>query len=309
MDKFKFYRLGFSSFLIAGMLFPASLLLAAQEQETFTTAQDAAQALLAASEHNDTRAMLKLFGPDGTDIVKSGDKKEDKQARAKFSSAAREKMTLIPDPANPGKMIISIGADDWPFPVPLVMKDNRWQFDSSEGREEILARRIGANEMAAIEICRGYVESQFEYAQNHRTKGIPEYAQRIVSSPGRQDGLYWDKTKGLPECPIPKGFAAAAASMKSSKCEPYHGYFFRILTAQGSDAKGGKVSYVVNGSMIGGFALVAWPAEYSISGVKTFMVDHEGTVFEKDLGADTAKEACAMTEYNPDHSWHSVQPE
>jgi hypothetical protein len=208
------------------------------------------------------------------------------------------------------KTILSIGNQDWPFPVPLVRnKDGQWRFDSAQGRMEILARRIGDNEMTAIEVCRGYVEAQYEYAQTHQHNGVPEYAQKIISSPGKQDGLYWEPAKGEPECNVPKGFAQAALGMSIKDREPYHGYYFRILTAQGPEARGGAVNYVVKDSMIGGFALVAWPAEYGVSGVQTFIVNHDGTVFEKHLGDDSAKTAETMSEFNPDNSWRSVQTE
>ena len=241
--------------------------------------------------------------------MESGDRRQDKEGRSIFAKLAHEKNALIPDPMNPDKMILSIGAEDWPFPVPLVRTDGKWHFDSPGGKEEILARRIGDNEMSAIEVCRGYVEAQDEYALAHRPHGAPTYAAKIVSSRGKQDGLYWEHVKGAPECPIPKGFAKAAASMSSSKREPYRGYFFKILTAQGADAPGGAIQYMVNGEMIGGFALVAWPAEYGVSGVQTFIVNHDGTVYEKRLGPDTAKTAEQMTDFNPDKSWRPVQSE
>jgi hypothetical protein len=208
---------------------------------------------------------------------------------------------------NSDVFILSVGKDDYPFPIPLVRQAGRWFFDSSAGRQEILARRIGSNELSAIEVCRAYVEAQFEYAQNHRQNGAPFYAQKILSLPGKQDGLYWEPSKDAPECEVPKGFAQAAAGMSMEKREPYRGYYFRILTAQSPAARGGAVNYVVNGSMIGGFALIAWPAEYGVSGIQTFIVNHDGTVYESRLGTETGRTAAEMTEFNPDASWRPVQ--
>jgi len=276
-------------------------------QQTFKTPKDAVNALILACEKNDTDALLKIFGPEGKDIVQSGDPSDDTDGRAKFSEAAHEKYKLIQDTTNPDKMIVSVGKEDWPFPVPLIRQGRKWLFDTSEGSQEIIARRIGANELAGIEICRGYVEAQFEYAQDHRHKGIPEYAQKIVSSPEKQDGLYWETGKDGIECQVPKGFADAAMGMSMEKREPYHGYYFRILTSQGPNAQGGAVNYIVNGSMIGGFALVAWPAEYGVSGIQTFIINHAGIVFETHLGPDTSRIAAEMTEFNPDQTWQSIK--
>ena len=261
----------------------AILLHAAPAQQTFSTPQEAAQAMVNAAEHNDTAALLKLFGPAGKDIVESGDPAEDKTSRAEFARLAQEKLQINPDPGASGAMIVTIGDQEWPFPVPIVQKNGKWSFDSARGKVEVLARRIGRNEMTAMEICRGYVEAQFAYAEHDYNKdGILEYAQKIVSSPGKQDGLYWDGA-----AIVPKAFAAAAESYAEAggKLEPYHGYYFRVLKAQGPDCAGGAFSYVVKGEMIGGFALVAWPAEYGVSGIHTYIVNHNGIVYEKDLGS------------------------
>jgi hypothetical protein len=279
----------------------AMLLHAAPNQQTFSTPQEAAQALVDAAEHNDAAALLKLFGPDGKDIVESGDVAEDKTHRAEFARLAHQKLQINPDPGASDTMILSVGDDEWPFPVSLVQKDGKWSFDSAHGKVEVLARRIGRNEMTAMEICRGYVEAQYAYSEEDRNKdGILQYAQKIVSSPGKRDGLYWDGA-----AIVPKAFAAAAESYAgvSGKRQPYHGYYFRILKAQGPDATGGAFSYVVKGEMIGGFALVAWPAEYGVSGIQTFIVNHKGIVYEKDLGPSTATLARQMTRFNPDKSW------
>lgn len=278
-------------------------------QKTFATPQEAVQELIKDCLKDDSKALLKLFGPGSKNIVESGDRRQDKDGRSQFGDLAGQKNALIPDPMTPDKIILSIGPNDWPFPVPLVRSGGQWYFDTADGAQEILARRIGTNETNAIEICRGYVEAQYEYAQDHRQDGVPVYAQHIVSSPGKQDGLYWEPGPGLPAGNVPKGFAKAAASMQNSEREPYHGYFFKVLKAQGANARGGKLDYVVKDAMIGGFGLVAWPAEYGASGVQTFIVCHDGTVYEKNIGPDTAKAAEQITEFDPDKSWHPVEPE
>jgi len=274
-----------------------------ENQQTFATPQEAAQALIDATEHNDTAALLKVLGPDGKDIVVSGDPAEDTKHRAEFARSAHQRLRIDQD--NTLKTTLVIGEQEWPFPVPLVQKDGKWRFDSAKGRLEILARRIGRNELNAVDVCRGYVEAQQEYAAEDRDKdGILEYAQKIVSSPGKHDGLYWDGATI-----VPKSFAEAAESYakEGHKLQPYHGYYFRVLKAQGPDAQGGALSYVVKGEMIGGFAMVAWPAEYGVSGIHSFIVNHHGIVYEKDLGAASATLAKQMTRFNPDKSWQPVK--
>lgn len=279
-------------------------------QQTFATPQAAAQAVIEAAEHDDTAALLKLFGPGGKDIVESGDPVQDKAGRAEFARAAHESLKVNQDASNPDRATLSIGTEDWPFPVPLVRSDGKWHFDAAAGKVEILAHRVGENEVNAVEVCRGYVEAQMEYAARvHDKGGVLEYAQKIVSSPGKQDGLYWE---GASETLVPKAFADAAAAnvaAGANKLDRYQGYYFRILKTQGPEAAGGAFDYVVNGKMIGGFALVAYPAEYAVSGVKTFVVNHQGTVYEKDLGANTAALARQMTRFNPDKSWKTVEKE
>jgi Protein of unknown function (DUF2950) len=274
-----------------------------ENQQTFASPQEAAQALIAAAEQNDGAAMLKLLGADGKDIIESGDPAEDTKHRAEFAQSARQKLRIEQD--SPLKTTLVVGEQEWPFPVPLVEKDGKWRFDSSKGRLEILARRIGRNELNAVDVCRGYVEAQLEYAAEDRDKdGILEYAQKIVSSPGKHDGLYWDG-----ETIVPKSFAEAAESYakEGNKPQPFHGYYFKILKAQGADAQGGALNYVVKGEMIGGFALVAWPAEYGVSGIHTFIVNHHGIVYQKDLGASSAALARQITHFNPDKSWRPVE--
>jgi len=279
-------------------------------QRTFPTPKAAAQALVDAAAQNDTAALLKLFGPGGKDIVQSGDAADDKAMRAEFAERARSGLQVEPDHDNPNRVIIVVGDQNWPLPVPLIRKNDQWYFDAASGRVEILARRIGRNELAAIDVCRGYVEAQMEYASRDReTHGLLTYAQHILSTPDKKDGLYYE---GEPENLVPKSFADAAAVLlqaQGKKPVPYHGYFFHILKAQGPDAPGGAMDYVVKGAMIGGFAMVAWPAEYGVSGVQTLIVNHRGVVYEKDLGAQTATLARQMARFNPDKTWKPVTGE
>lgn len=295
-------------FALIAMMFAALPAFAQTGPRSFATPQEAAQALVDAAEHNDTAAMLKLFGPEGKDIVESGDPAEDQRARAEFARRAHEKMQIEIEPLNRNRATIVVGSDSWPMTVPLIAKDGQWHFDPAEGRLAILARRIGRNELTAIDVCRAYVEAQIEYATRDRlSNGILEYAQNINSSPGKKDGLYWD---GEPSALVPKAFADAAAALAGSrKPVPYHGYQFHILKAQGPDAQGGAADYVVKGRMIGGFALEAFPEEYGVSGIKTFIVNHQGIVYQKDLGPMTGTIARQMTRFNPDKTWKRVEGE
>jgi len=293
------------------LLLAAATLLTAQQpaERNFATPQEAAQALVDAAAQNDTPAMLKLFGPQGTDIVESGDKAEDTTSRANFTRRVHEKMNVQIDPFNPGRATVIVGNDNWPFPVPLYRtKSGEWHFDSARGRTQILARRIGRNELVAIDVSRGYVEAQMDYStEDYDKDGILEYAQKIVSTPGQKDGLYWE---GESANLVPKDFADAAdAMLTSGKHTPYHGYYFRILTAQGPDASGGARSYIVKGEMIGGFGLIAYPAEYGVSGIKTFIVNNMGVVYEKDLGPMTPSLAHLTTSFNPGKGWQAVEGE
>ena len=296
-------------FVSAGFVVGAVLLQGAQGngQRTFATPQEAVQATIDAAEHNDTAALLQLFGPGGKDIVESGDPAEDKDLRAEFARSAHEKLQIDEDRFRPDRVTFTVGAQEWPFPVPVIRRDGRWQLDSASGRLEILARRIGRNELNAMEVCRGYAEAQLEYASSARDGDHAlKYAQRIVSTPGKQDGLYSD---GASDSLVSQGFAQAAAANSSTagkKPEPYHGYYFRVLKSQGPDAAGGAFDYVVNNKMIGGFALVAWPAQYGVSGIRTLIINHDGVVYEKDLGAGTVLLVQQMTRFNPAKSWRPV---
>jgi hypothetical protein len=213
----------------------------------------------------------------------------------------------VRDPGQPGRAVVTVGNEDWPTPVPLVEEGGRWRFDSKAGREEVLFRRIGANELNAIQVCRGYVEAQHEYAsQKHDGARVNQYAQHVVSTPGRQDGLAWRAPDGSWQGPVGEGVARLIAEGYSERYEPFHGYYFKILKSQGPAAPMGEMNFVLNGVMIGGFALVAAPADYAVTGVKAFIVSHTGVVYEKDLGPDTVKQFSAMDRYNPDSTWTPV---
>ncbi|MGA3095815.1 MAG: DUF2950 domain-containing protein [Bryobacteraceae bacterium] len=296
--------------LAPGLLMVGAALLQAapnDAQRAFGTPREAIQATIDAAEHNDTAALLQIFGPEGKDIVESGDPAQDKEHRAEFARSAHEKLRIDEDRFTPDRVAFTVGTQEWPFPVPVVRKDGKWRLDSASGRIEILARRIGRNELNAMEVCRGYAEAQLEYAAGARDGDrVLKYAQKILSAPGKQDGLYWD---GKSDSLVPRAFAEAAAANPSTggkQTEPYHGYYFRVLKSQGPDAAGGAFDYVVKGKMIGGFALVAWPAEYGVSGIRTLLINHDGVVYEKDLGAATAIQARQMTRFNPDKSWRPV---
>lgn len=277
----------------------------------FNTPQQAAEALIQAAESYDVSTLLAIFGPNGKDFVSSSDPVNDKNTAASFAAKAREKHLVTADPKNKAQAILTVGNDDWPLPVPLVKRGSKWYFDSKRGHDEILFRRIGANELDAIQICRGFVDAQKEYAAEvHDNSGVNEYAQRIISTPGKHDGLYWKNADGTTGGPISEAIARAIEEGYSpGKTSGYHGYYFKVLKGQGPAARLGQLDYVVEGVMIGGFALVAFPAEYRVTGVKTFMVSYDGIVYEKDFGPDTAGIAQSMERYNPDKSWHRTDDE
>lgn len=288
---------------VIGLVFGAALL---QAQRTFPSAMEAVQATIDAAERNDTAALLELFGPSGRDIVESGDAEQDKTFRAEFAKSAHEKLNLEVDRLTPDRVTFSVGSQDWPFPVPLVRRDGQWKLDSANGRIEILARRIGRNQLNALDVCRGYVEAQLEYASTaHDGDRVLKYAQSVVSTEGRRDGLYSEKSS---DRLVSRAFAKAVAANPSTagQAEPLHGYYFRVLKSQGPDAAGGAVDYVVNGKMIGGFAMIAWPAQYGVSGIRSFIINHTGMVYYRDLGAGTAAQAGQITRFNPDKSWRQV---
>jgi hypothetical protein len=272
----------------------------------FDTPQQAAEALIQATESYDVPALLEIFGPDGKDFISSADPVQDKNIAAGFVAKAHERNAVVIDTKNKSRAVLSVGKDDWPLPVPIVKQKGKWQFDPKEGHDEILFRRIGANELDAIQICRGFVEAQEEYAlQVHDDSGINQYAQKIISSPGKRDGLYWKNDDGTSGGPVSEAVARAIEEGYSpGKGSGYHGYYFKVLKGQGPAAPLGQLDYVVEGVMIGGFALVAFPADYRVTGVKTFMVSYDGAVYEKDLGPETIDSAQKMERYNPDKTWH-----
>lgn len=270
----------------------------------FSTPSAAADALIAAAGNFDVAALETILGPQSEDIVATKDPVQDKLRAQKFAAEARKKRSVGIDKRNPKRAILYVGDARWPFPVPMELRGGKWYFDAKTGRDEILLRRIGANELDAITMCRGYVEAQKKYAEESPAH---EYAQRIISTPGARDGLYWENADGTAGGPIGKGAAKAIAEgYQLGQQTPFHGYYFKILKGQGPAAPLGQVDFVVNGAMIGGFALVAVPAEYRVTGVKTFMVSHDGIVYEKDLGPDSLAIVQAMDRYNPDKTWRAT---
>lgn len=292
-------------------LLAATLVLAvvssAQAQERFNTPEAAVDALVSAARSGDRRALVSILGPGSAEVISSGDPVEDDDAKQVFLTAFDAQHRVVTESGKPATLVI--GPNDWPFPIPIVQRDAQWSFDTAAGREEILARRIGRNELAAIQTCLAYYDAQNEYADLNRDKnGMALYAQRIVSSPGKKDGLYWPVSGNEPQSPL--GDAVAAATTQGYRVgagqAPYHGYYYKILTRQGPTAPGGAVDYVVRGNMVGGFGLVAYPAEYGNSGLMTFIINNDGAIYQKDLGWRTARIASRMTSFNPDHTWQKV---
>jgi len=276
----------------------------------FDTAQQAADALVDAAEKFDVDALTQIFGPGGEDIVFSGEFAQDRKHAADFAAEAREKKSVSVDPKTGNRAFLLVGNEDWPLPVPLVKKGDKWSFDANAGRQELLNRRIGANELDAIAICEGYVEAQHDYAlQKREGYDVNQYAQLVISTPGKQDGLAWQNPDGTWGGPVGEKIAHAIEQGYTPGSEPYHGYFFKILKGQGPAAPLGEMEFVVEGVMIGGFALVAAPAEYGVTGVRTFIVSHDGVVYEKDFGAKTLDEFSKMERFNPDKSWAPVPEE
>jgi hypothetical protein len=273
----------------------------------FATPKEAADAFIQAAADYNVPALIEILGKDGEYLVVSEDQVQDKSRAAAFAAKAKEKEEVTTDPKNKALATLIVGNDDFPLPVPIVKKGGKWYFDSKAGKEEILRRRIGANELDAITICRGYDEAQEEYARTiHDNSGVNQYAQRIISTPGKHDGLAWQNPDGTWGGPIGEGVAKAIGEGYSSRTEPFHGYYFKVLKGQGPSARLGQLDYVINGAMIGGFAMVAWPAEYRVTGVQTFLVSYDGVVYQKDLGPDTAKIAAAMERYDPDKTWQET---
>ena len=278
-------------------------------QKRFGSAEEAVQSIIKAAKTNNRTEMLAILGSDAEDLLSSGDKIADRRARQLILVALNEKWSLASQ--GPNSKTLIIGNEEWPYPIPLVKDKGGWRFDTAAGREEILYRRVGRNELSTIKSCRVYVSAQKEYAEKgHDGKAAGLYAQKLASEPGKQDGLFWKTGPGEDFSPLGE-LAAEAASEGYTRAEsgptPLHGYLFRLLTAQGAAAPGGAKSYLTNGEMKGGFALVAYPADYRNSGVMTFIVNQDGVVYEKDLGEQTAQVASQMKEYNPDRSWRKTR--
>jgi hypothetical protein len=278
---------------------------ARSRQKTFASPAQAVQALVVAADSYDVATLITILGPGGEDLVASQDPVADKNNAASFVALAREKQSITVDSQNRHVATISVGNTDWPLPIPLVEVNGQWRFDSAEAHDEILYRRIGENELDAIQVCRGFVEAQQEYAsERHDDSDLNEYAQRIISTPGKHDGLAWQNPDGTWGGPVGEAVAKALAEGYSANSPPYHGYYFKVLKGQGPAAPLGQMDFVVEGSMIGGFALAAAPAQYKVTGVKTFIIGYQGIVYEKDLGSDTLSVFRNMERYNPDSSWH-----
>jgi hypothetical protein len=280
----------------------------ATAQKAYATPEELFQALADAAKTHDTKALSALLGPQGAKVIDSGDKVSDQQGRERFASAYAEKHSVVMN--SDTKATLMTGKDDWPSPIPAVKGSKGWTLDTAAGARELLARRIGANELAAIQVVRAIGDAQRDYATEDRNaNGLPDYARRIISTPGKKDGLYWKTSAGEPPSPLGDLIAKASGegySGKGGQPIPYHGYYYRILTEQGKDAKGGAMNYIVQGMMIGGFAVVAYPAQYGGSGVMSFIAGADGVVYEKDLGDDSAAKAKAMKTFNPDSSWKAL---
>jgi hypothetical protein len=308
--------LGWFSILIAvAVLFTGSIAFgkaapAAQKQKTFSSPEEAVKAFIAAIKADDNKEVLAIFGSETKEVISSGDPVGDKQRRAKFIKAYDQKNALAKDG---DKMVLSVGEKDWPFPIPLVKKGDQWVFDTKSGKEEILNRRIGENELSTIQTMLAIVDAQREYAMKDLDgDGILEYAEKFRSDAGKKNGLYWEAKEG--EEPSPMGELVAGARTEGyikagtkDNPSPFHGYYYHILRSQGKHSAGGAYDYIVKGNMIGGFAVVAWPAKYGNSGVMTFVVNHDGVVYQKDFGKNTEKVAKAITKYDPDNTWKKAQ--
>jgi len=298
-------RLALEVALVAILVSPAS---AAQVPKVFSTPEDAARALVEACERHDTAALADILGPSATELINSGDPVQDKARLDRFVRRAKEALRVEPDSFHVGRLVINAGLDNWPAPLPIVKTADGYRFDPEGAKSEILARRVGRNELNAIAALRDFVEAELEFAYSDSNQnGIHDYAQQILSDPGQRNGLYWEVKDGEPPSPLARvvGRVAAEGYDLPKPGEPvmYHGYAFRVLKAQGRHVTSGARDYVIRGVMIGGFALVAYPVEYGVSGVKTFVVNQDGVVWEKDLGPRTTAIASAIRRYNPDETW------
>jgi hypothetical protein len=295
---------------ILPLTFAATLPLEAQVasgQKSFATPNEAVLALVAAVRTGDQEQLLAVLGPESKELISSGDPVADRKSRQNFTNMYAAKHSISTEA--PGYKTLVVGTSDWPVPIPLVRDGTAWYFDSARGREEILNRRIGKNELGAIAVCEGYVQAQKQYAgKAHDGEAAGLYAQKLSSDPGKQNGLYWPVAGGQQQSPLGPAIATAETEgYTASGQEPYHGYRYKLLEAQGPDVPGGAKSYLDHGKLSGGFALVAYPASYGVSGIMTFMVNQDGAIYQKDLGNDTGKIAPVLTTYNPDPSWSAVE--
>jgi hypothetical protein len=289
--------------VLAGVV-PTAAVAQQPTQKTFASAEQASESLFAAVRSDNVPALLDLFGPAGQDIIASGDSAEDAHERAQFVRKYQEMHRLAKD--STGETVLYIGAENWPLPIPLVKADSVWHFDTEAGKSEILFRRIGRNELAAIRVCHALVDAERDYfASAHAGVTGKQYASRFVSDSGKEDGLYWKAATDQPSSPIGPLLAKAAGTNREA---PFHGYYYRLLNRQGASAPGGAKSYVVNGKLTGGFAFIAWPADYQSSGVVTLIVSQADVVYQKDLGPDTGTLATAMSGFDPDSTWHEAEP-
>ena len=296
-------RLAITAELMVGV----PLVAATPEGRGFPSADAAAKALISAAKSDDVTSLIDILGPASKEILTTSDPVADQKVRRTFAERAAIKMKLVTNQGDPKTKTLQVGKDDWPLPIPIVQINGKWYFDIDRGKQEILARRIGGNELDAIEVCRGYVEAQDDYAEKDRTgAGVPHYAQKIISAPGKQDGLYWASATGGEESPIGDVIARAFAEGYTNRHDPYHGYYYKILTRQGRNASEGEMNYVQNGLMTKGFALIAWPSDYGSTGITTFIVDKTGIVYQKDLGPNTSAIASAYSAYDPDETWTPV---
>jgi hypothetical protein len=277
------------------------------DSKAFSSPDQAASALIAAASSYDENALKEIFGSQSYDIIHSGEPSLDKQNAMEFAALGAAKKNISIDPRNRSRAQLLVGDDDWPFPVPLVKQGSNWYFDTKAGRQEIIYRRIGSNELTAIDVCRGFVEAQREYAlTKHDGAAVNQYARKIISSPGKQDGLAWQDANGNWGGAVGERAAKAIALSYTGTPAPFHGYYFKVLTGQGPSARLGQLDYMVNGAMIGGFALLAFPATYQVTGVKSFIVSYDGVVYEKDLGPKTLEVGRATELFDPDATWTQV---
>ena len=304
MRFFNIIALTIASTLLAGIPIDA----ATPDGRGFPSADSAAKALVSAAKDDDVTTLIAILGPASKEILTTTDPVADQKIRRTFAARAAAKMKLVTDPKDLNAKILLVGKDDWPLPIPIVLVNGQWYFEVEQGKQEILMRRIGGNELDAIEVCRGYVEAQNDYVEEGRTgSGVLHYAAKIISSPGKHDGLYWPASGANDESPIGDTIAKAFAEGYTQRHDPYHGYYFKILTAQGPHASGGEMSYVADGLMTKGFALIAWPSDYRSTGIMTFIVDKAGIVYQKDLGPKTPAIAGAYRAYDPDETWAPVE--